>query len=344
MSFPGQISLMPWWRVLRRRLAGPARGGTDSTHSTSSGLASSGHAAGRQERVWREARTLVQAYYAGLLYLAFTDAPGWAELAGRSEAGLRWPVLWMRATGVEAGALLVLAAHLGGALAAAAAPGRRWCRALAALGLFEHTALVYSNGKIGHSLHLWVLTSLVLVLLPDGRAGGPPPGRRERQEFLNVFWTAHALAMLTYSMSGLGKVLGALWQASQGQVTAFHPQAMALHIAERLLETGSQSPAGLWLVDHVWTAWPLMLGTIYLQFFAIWAIFRPRLLRVWTVGLILFHLATYFTLAIRFAPPVLLLAMWGLASPFAPEAGGWRAMLAEMPLARILARKLKNNA
>jgi hypothetical protein len=344
MSFPGQISPMPWWRVLRRRLAGPARGGADSTRSTNSGLASSGQAAGRQERVWREARALVQAYYAGLLYLAFTDAPGWAELAGRSEAGLRWPVLWMRATGVEAGALLVLAAHLGGALAAAAAPGRRWCRALAALGLFEHTALVYSNGKIGHSLHLWVLTSLVLVFLPDGRAGGPPPGRRERQEFLNVFWTAHALAMLTYSMSGLGKVLGALWQASQGQATAFHPQAMALHIADRLLETGSQSPAGLWLVEHVWAAWPLMLGTIYLQFFAFWAIFRPRLLRVWTVGLILFHLATYFTLAIRFAPPVLLLAMWELASPFAPEAGGWRAMLAELPLVGFLARKLSVKA
>ncbi|MEI6862063.1 MAG: hypothetical protein WCL04_07400, partial [Verrucomicrobiota bacterium] len=128
------------------------------------------------------------------------------------------------------------------------------------------------------------------------------------------------------------KVLGALWQASQGQVTAFHPQAMALHIADRLLETGSQNPVGLWLVDHVWASWPLMLGTIYLQFFAFWAIFRPRLLRIWTVGLILFHLATFLPLGIRFAPPVLLLAMWGLASPFTPEKAKLGDRLTDLPL------------
>jgi hypothetical protein len=333
---------------MRRRLAGPsdchgtADEGAHSTHptgSTGSPQAGSGQAVTRQPRAWLEAQTLVRAYYAGLLYLAFADAAGWSELAGRSEAGLLWPVLWMKATGVRAGALLVLAAHVGGALAGAVAPGQRWCRALAAVGLLQHTALVYSAGKIGHGLHLWVLTSLVLVFLPDWRAGGPPPGRRERQEFLNVFWTAHALVMLTYSMSGLGKVLGALWQASQGQVTAFHPQAMALHIADRLLETGGQSPVGLWLVDNTWAAWPMMLGAIYLQFFAFWAIFRPRLLAIWTAGLILFHLATYFTLTIRFAPPVLLLALWGLASPFAPERPAAGKLLAQMPLVGILARK-----
>jgi hypothetical protein len=360
MSVSGPAPGSPWWRTLRRRLAGQsarpdaaASGSegahsTGSTHSTGSGQASSpqassGQALARQSRAWLEARTLVRAYYAGLLYLAFADAAGWEELAGRSEAGLLWPVLWMKATGVKAGALLVLAAHVGGALAAAVAPGRRWCRVLAALGLLQHTALVYSAGKIGHGLHLWVLTSLVLVFLPDGRAGGPPPGRRERQEFLNVFWTAHALVMLTYSMSGLGKVLGALWQASQGEVTAFHPQAMALHVADRLLETGGQSPVGLWLVNNTWAAWPMMLGAIYLQFFAFWAIFRPRLLALWTAGLILFHLATYFTLTIRFAPPVLLLALWGLASPFASEKATAGKMLAQMPLVGILARKWARN-
>ncbi len=312
----------PWWRTIRRRLTGHAR------HGGSAG----------QTRAWLEARVLAQAYYAGLLYLAFTNAPGWTELAGRGETGLLWPTLWMQATGTKTGALLVVAMHLGGALAAAVAPGRRWCRALAALGLLEFAALSYSDGKIGHGTHLWILTSLVLVFLPDWRAG-ETPRRRVRQEFLNVFWTAHALVLLTYSMSGLGKVLGALWQASQGQLTAFHPQAMALHIADRLLETGSRSPVGLWLVDHVWAAWPLMLGTIYLQFFAFGAIFRPQLLRIWTVGLILFHLATYFTLAIRFGPPVLLLAIWGLASPFAPEKSSVLEVLTNLPLVRIWVKK-----
>jgi hypothetical protein len=200
---------------------------------------------------------------------------------------------------------------------------------LAALGILEFTALDYSGGKIGHSSHLWVLTSLVLVFLPRL---GPAAGRRERQSYLNVFWTAHALVLLTYTMSGLGKVAGAVWQAFQGQVTAFHPQALSLHVAARLLETGSQSPVGSWLVEHSWFGWPLMLGTIYLQTFAFWSIFRPRLLRVWTVGLIAFHLATFFVLTIRFAPPVLLLAMWGLASPFAPLKAKFGEIVTDLPL------------
>ncbi len=307
----------PWWQTIRRRLARqtqPAGAGTWA----------------RQTRAYTQVRVLVQAYYAGLLYLAFAGLPSWAEMAGFSETGLLWPVAWAHQTGMLMAAALVTALHLLGALAAAIAPGRRWCRALAALGLFQFTALGYSVGKIGHGSHLWVLTSLVLVFLPD--TGVTTPGRRQRQDFLNVFWTAHALVLLTYTMSGLGKVAGALYQASRGEITAFQPQAMALHIADRLTETGTQSPVGLWLVDHIWASWPLMLGTIYLQFFAFWAIFRPNLLRAWTIGLILFHLVTYWVLPIRFAPPVLLLAMWGLASPFAPEKISLRAMLADLPL------------
>ena len=282
-------------------------------------------------------------YYAGVLYFAFADAPGWADMAATGNASLLWPVAWAHVTGMTAAALIVATLYLGGALAAAMAPDRRLCRGLAALGLLMFTALHYSAGKIGHGTHLWVLTSIVFVFLP-AQGAATPPDRRGRQDYLNVFWTAHALVLLTYSMSGLGKVFGALWQATQGQVTAFHPQAMALHIADRMLETSSQNPVGLWLADHVWASWPLMLGTIYLQLFAFWAIFRPRLLRIWTVGLILFHLATYLTLTIRFAPPVLLLAMWGLASPFAPEKAGLRAILADLPLVapgwRFFSKKL----
>jgi hypothetical protein len=82
-----------------------------------------------------------------------------------------------------------------------------------------------------------------------------------------------------------------------------------------------------------------MVGTIYLQTFAFWAIFRPRLLRIWTTGLIAFHLATFFILTIRFAPPVLLLAMWGLASPFAPPQVGFGQIMGGLPLLGPVWRK-----
>ncbi len=306
----------PWWRPWRRWLAGSGQMQPDTL--------------ARQARAYTEARILVRAYYAGLLYFAFTGISSGAEMAGLSESGLLWPVGWVRATGMTAGAWMVTAMHLTGALASVYAPGRRWCRGLAALGLFEFTALNYSAGKIGHGMHLWVLTSIVLVFLPN--LVDPNPTRRQRQDFLNVFWTAYALALLTYSMSGLGKVAGALYQVSLGEVTVFHPQAMALHISQRLLESGVSSPIGLWLVDHTWVSWPLMLGAIYLQFFSFWSIFRPNLIKIWSFLLILFHISTFLVLTIRFGPPVLFLAIFGLASPFSPTNSTFADILTELPI------------
>jgi hypothetical protein len=314
----------PWWYKIRRWLAGKS--------GRCPGVAPA------QSRAYERAQTLVHAYYAALLYLAFGGIPAWDQISVPNEKGLLWPVAWLRETDSGMGARLVVSLYLGGALAAAVAPGRRWCRVLAALGLFQFTALQYSVGKIGHSSHLWVLTAGVLVFLP--RLGNSP-GWRERQSYLNVFWTAHALVLLTYSMSGLGKVVGAVWQAGLGERTFFHPQGMALHIAERLTETHTESSTGRWLVDHLWVSWPLMWGAVYLQFFAFWAIFRPALLRVWTVGLIVFHLATYFVLTIRFAPPVLLLALWGLASPFSPTQTGWKNIIGACPFLGAVGRLLR---
>ncbi len=313
----------PLWKQVRSRLACRQLPGRPD-------------ALARQTHAWLEARMLVSAFYAGLLYFALTDAPSWAELSEMGQAGLLWPVAWAHVTGLPVAAAVVTVLYLTGALAAAIAPGHRLGRALAAFGMLEFTALHYSAGKIGHGTHLWLLAAIVLIFLPDV---GRSPGRRERQSYLNVFWTAHALILLTYSMSGLGKLLGALRQASQGQITAFHPQAMALHIADRLTETGSRSPVGLWLVDHVAVSWPLMLGTIYLQIFTFWSIFRPSLLRLWTGGLIAFHVATYWVLGIRFAPPILLLAMWGLASPFLPSQTPLKVMLTDLPIAGFVIKK-----
>ncbi|MEI6861576.1 MAG: hypothetical protein WCL04_04925, partial [Verrucomicrobiota bacterium] len=61
----------------------------------------------RQMRAWLEARLLVRTYYTGLLYFAFTDAPGWADLAMTGDTGLLWPVAWAHATGIPMAAAIV---------------------------------------------------------------------------------------------------------------------------------------------------------------------------------------------------------------------------------------------
>jgi hypothetical protein len=256
------------------------------------------------EEAYRSAVVVVRCYYAGLLFMAALSLRDWPGYLARSEPMLLWPVAWVQWVQLRAGIAVILAGYLAGAFAAAVWPERRWARTLAFAGLLEFAAFENSFGKINHHLHLWVWTAAVFVALP--RSG-------ERLRFLLVLWSCRAVVLLSYSMSGLGKVAGALAQIWAGQPHALLPDALARIVADRLLQTGSESLLGPWLIEQAWVGWPLMLGAMAVQLPAFAVAFWPRLWRWWGAMLIVFHLGTYFLLTIGFAQNVLLLALLFLA-------------------------------
>jgi hypothetical protein len=250
------------------------------------------------------------------------------------DPSLRWPVAWMAWVGPDTGGPLVLALGLGGALSAAALPERRGLRFLAFFGLLQVLALKYSFGKIHHAMHGWLFVSFLLVWLPSPWPGA---GRRSRQHGLFV-WSAAQIALAsTYSLAGLGKLLGTAYQAVRGEPTPLHPSALARHMADRLQQTDAESLLGPWMIEHGAWLWPLMLGTIYLQLFALQAAFRPCLHRAWGLGLVVFHLASILTLTIDFNPNIPLLGLLFVASPVAPPLRP-RALAADLPLFGYLLR------
>jgi hypothetical protein len=264
------------------------------------------------------------------LYFALALLPDWTGLLGRTQPVPLWPVAWLTLVPLRAGIAAILVLYLLGTLAAAILPSQRWTRVLAFVGLFEWWAFNNSYGKIGHSMHLWLLVSGVLIFLPN--MSGASTMRTRRQKFLLIFFGCQAIIMLTYSMAGLGKVLCAVYQLCAGQNNAFMPGALASIVAERLLETNSQSLLGPWLINHPIAGWPLMWGDIYLQFFALFAVFRPSLHRAWGLGLIVFHVAAFLLLTISFPQNALLLALFFVNSPFRRKKEGWRQTLSDLPL------------
>jgi hypothetical protein len=290
-----------------------------------------------QTRAFLRARELVKFCYLALLFLSISSLPDWSEMLGRKMVAPLWPVAWLQFVNESAGIVAILVLHLAGALLGAIFPGQRWARALAFLGLLEFVAFNNSFGKIGHSMHLWVLTAFGLVFLPRVEPG--ETSRVLRQRFLLIFWGCQAIVLLAYSMSGLGKLLGGFHQIFLGQTHIFLPDAFSRIVAERLQETNSTSLLGPWLIAHPLAGWPMMLADLYLQTFSFWAAFRPALHRFWAIGLILFHIASYLFLSINFATTAFLVAILFLRSPFQRAHDGWRQALSDLPIFGILLRR-----
>jgi hypothetical protein len=292
----------------------------------------------RQTEAFATARVIVRCYYAGFLFLAVLLLPDWSGMLERRNAILLWPVTWLQWMDWRAGIGTILVLYVIGALLAAIWPARRWARFAAFLGMFEYVAFINSFGKTGHSLYIWMLTSFLLVFLPTDWKNGRTPSRCVRQRFLLVFWGCQAFVLMVYSMSGLGKVGGAIYQLLAGQINFVGPGGLASLIAERLLRTHSQSFLGPWFIDHPALGYPLMLGVMYLQLFSFWVTFRPNAQKFWATGLILFHIGSFFILTVSFPQNVFLLALLFLHSPWETPECPWQRRLAEFPIIGWLVR------
>ena len=277
---------------------------------------------------------LIRAFYCFNLYLTVTRFPEFIHPGKMPGAALLlWPVAWLAWLPSTAGYLAVFGLQTAGSVLGAAFCQWRGVRALAFLGLLQLIALDNSTVKIGHSMHLLVLVAFLLVFLPAHWDRPVFQSRRvTRERTLLVFWACQAVVLLSYTMSGLGKLGGVVYQIVLGQPNVFSRDALALHTAERLAQTESTSLLGAWLLAHPWAGWLPMVGTFYLQLFAFWVVFRPALQRWWAAGLIGFHAGSYFLMTINFPQNCLLLALLFFRSPFlsVPEPG-WRQVIGALP-------------
>lgn len=286
----------------------------------------------RQEQGFHFCRMLVPAFYGLMFFSAMQILPFWEGIMSRTQLQLLWPVMWLDGILMQEGILGILILYLVGSGLAMVLPQWFVIRLLAFLGVFSFWALNNSTGKIGHSLHLMILISFVLLWLPTGWHS-PNASRMIRSSLLWVIGGAQAVMLLSYSMAGLVKLIAGLAQLVQGEPNVFFPDALARHVADRLLQTGSESWVGEILIDHLWISGPLMWFTLYIEFFAIWAVFRPRLQPWFAAALISFHIGSYFSMTIIFPQNCVLLGLFLAAQP---TVGGWqkldiRKLLEDLP-------------
>ena len=221
----------------------------------------------RQRSALVQAALLVRVFYLCQFFIQLQLYPNWDSWLATKDLRLLWPVAWFAWTGTRLGVAVVVFGSMFASLLAAAFPRLRFCRAVAAIAILGFGGFFNSFGTINHGWHAWIWTSAIFVFLPDGPADALACCTSSAQRYLRVFWAAQFAILMTYSMSGAFKVAAGVVQLAQGQSNTFSPDALARHIAYRLLEGTHLGDymLGPYLIRHPYVGWPIYLLGLYIE-------------------------------------------------------------------------------
>lgn len=247
-----------------------------------------------------------------------------------------WPVFWINLISLKYAVNILFSFTLISTFFCFLFPYKRLLRILVFISLLEFYAFLNSFGKVGHSFHILIYFSFVFIFLPEGKKDELENSIKKRQTYLNTIFASQILFMLTYSLSGLWKVLYGLEQFIEGDINAFSPYALALLIYSSLQQTNSQSILGIVITDYPLLGWPLYISTIYIELFSVVAVCKPSIHRLWGISLIIFHIFTFLTMKIHFPRNIFLLTLFFVYSPFRLKDYELKQMIRDLPLVKSL--------
>lgn len=277
--------------------------------------------------------SIVRIFYAVSLMIAFAFiTPGLWEIAVTGQAlEPRWPVFWMHWVDVHTGATLLLIANMAAAFFAAPLYRKRWVRVALFITFFQSVALLLSRGYTNNSFHIWLWLSFFFAWLPDSDGRDSLFDRRFRYDTIRVFVWATGTILLFYTLSGIAKAVGA-FPINADKLSSLAPEALAHLVLKQLMISGEETVFGWVLGQLPALGWPMYLLVIYIEVFALMALFRPALLPLFGWALMAFHIGIWFFMGILFPMQplqVLLLLVW---SPFALRPWSARDAFEQLPL------------
>ena len=304
----------------------------DTRRLRAPGATATGYSAERHIGMTRDALFLVRLYYAASLVLTFLLVEDvWALTLSDPAIDPRWPVAWLQPGWARGASMVLLVVTMGASVLAALNHERRWIRALFALALLQTTALQFSFGFTNHFFHIWLWIGTCFVFLPSASHAAIIAARRLRYETLRVFAWTTVLILLFYTLSGIAKFAGAI-PLDADSLSSLAPTGLAHHVVARMLVTQEVTVMGQVLAEFPALGWPAFLAVIYIELFAIVALFRPVLLPLFGAFLMLFHMGIWMFMGIGFWFQPLQVLMFLVWSPFRPAQWSLARALHALPL------------
>ena len=272
---------------------------------------------------------LTRFYYLFTAYSIATSMP-FSRSWGNPPPDPLWPISFLQdLTGLgwldNVTAISIAASVI--ALLAVIFPGGLIWRLGVFLYLFLIGALDNSYFYVSHIVHFYLYISFALLFLPP-RLGRPEKmSRQDAMSCIMVFWFTQSILLLSYSLAGLWKVL-------QSHLELFAPDGFVRIMMAYLMSDGRTVPPLLPLaVTWDFPAQLMLLVTVYVQFFAILALFRPYLHRPFGIVLILFHYGNDWLLNLPyFYFHIVFLGLFLVFSPLAPARFSLSGILRSLPI------------
>lgn len=262
---------------------------------------------------FKKAKHLIQLFYFALIFVSTWSITTWDVFFERQNFSPVWPLFWSKYFEYQDVVNFVMLFFIFATLVGAFFYKHRTFRILIFASFLFYGALGNSFGQRSHQLYPWLYTSFFFIFLPIG--WNIKNTLENKKIVLLTIWWAQALFLLTYTLSGFGKIYTDL--TSSSPVNNFSPNAFALQIAYWVPKWQEESLLGPFIINNPYLAWPFYLAAVYLLLFSFWAAVRPSLQKVWAFGLALFHIGTFLTMKIVFMPPpAFLLFIFFLDSPF----------------------------
>lgn len=223
-----------------------------------------------------------------------------------------WPVLWLKyisfKTAINTCMVLLFLSFIGASIS----PQKRWLRITSFLLFFIYTALIHSFGKISHIYHLLLVVLFFFIFLTY----------KKEKESSNILVVASLqfFILLTYTFTGLWKIIGGFIQLFKGEVSLFSLQAMPNIIENQFAINNQELPYYTHLLlEHSFLGFILLWGAVLLELFSVFIFFKAPLHRVWGALLICMHAGIALILDVNFYVAPFVLGVFFVFSPFYKE-------------------------
>lgn len=288
----------------------------------------------RQQGAFGQARILTQVFYLMLVPRVSELVGTWSQRRAVAPVSPLWPLAWLDRVGIGSAVDFITIVFSAGVILSILFPAFRSARVLAFLGIFFQLALENSFGKVDHGRFIYLYTSFFFIFLP--KISGTKASRAMRQKYLSIFSGAQAMLLCIYTASGIWKAYAIVRQVGLSEPHLLSPEGFPSLVAFRLIQGGqTTSLLGPFVIDHPHLGQVAMGFALYLEIFAIFALFRPSIQRMFGLLIVVLHLGTALTVTVRFDANIWVAGLLLMLSPFHVPEVSLASRLKDLPLVSL---------